>query len=181
LYGKIDRARTTPYKTCPQEKKVDHFAHAQLLTSQMGSESMCRRREIRLLHAAMAGNLIKAPNLPYLTDCLSGPGRVPQPRGQSPALASPGTDRVPPTRSLLGGAPVAAEVPGGIPPRHCWSLWTDGRWPFPTQDSRRQPPCALHGLCERERGVRPLHPRPVCRNQPPPLRAARPACVRTGA
>lgn len=66
-----------------------------------------------------------------------------------------------------------AEVRGPLGPRHRRDPWMDGRWPrlqprFRGGAALREPPSA--GVV---RGARPLHPRAVCRSQPPPARAAR--------
>ena len=65
----------------------------------------------------------------------------------------------------------ASEARGPLGPRHCWSLWMDGRWPhlkprFLEGAALWDPPSA--GVVH---GVRTLHPRAVCRSQPPPAKA----------
>jgi hypothetical protein len=94
----------------------------------MGSESMCRGREIRLLHAAMLGNHIAAPKSSILDRSplwVWAPN--PSPGGDHPPLARPGRDRLNPgPRPTV--RPAAAEVPGGSPPPallesvDCWPL-----------------------------------------------------------
>ncbi|KAJ5860053.1 hypothetical protein N7534_005330 [Penicillium rubens] len=83
--------------------------------------------------------------------------------------------------SVLGGfTHRSARGPFGA--RHRWSLWIDGRWPYPK-------PRFLEGAAPWDppfagvvHGVWTLHPRATCRSLPAPSRApGRIPCVRTGA
>ncbi len=78
--------------------------------------------------------------------------------------------------------PAVTEAREPFGARHRWSLWIDGRWPFPKLRFPEgaapwDPPFA--GVVH---GVRSLHPRATCRSLPAPSRApGRIPCVRTGA
>ncbi|KAJ5453344.1 hypothetical protein N7530_012811 [Penicillium desertorum] len=83
---------------------------------------------------------------------------------------------------LPGASAVVTEARGPFGARHRWSLWIDGRWPYPK-------PRFLEGAAPRDppfagvvHGVWTLHPRATCRSLPAPSRApGRIPCVRTGA
>ncbi|KAJ5482246.1 hypothetical protein N7475_001058 [Penicillium sp. IBT 31633x] len=108
---------------------------------------------------------------------------------RSGASRDPATPDPPPSRRGGGPSPrcapaasaVVTEARGPFGPRHRWSLWIDGRWPYPKLRF-------LEGAIPREppfvgvvRGVWTLHPRAVCRSLPAPSRASgRINCVRTG-
>lgn len=83
---------------------------------------------------------------------------------------------------LPGASAVVTEARGPFGARHRWSLWIDGRWPYPK-------PRFLEGAAPWDppfagvvHGVWTLHPRATCRSLPAPSRApGRIPCVRTGA
>ena len=83
---------------------------------------------------------------------------------------------------LPGASAVVTEARGPFGARHRWSLWIDGRWPYPK-------PRFLEGAAPWDppfagvvHGVWTLHPRATCRSLPAPSRApGRINCVRTGA
>ena len=83
---------------------------------------------------------------------------------------------------LPGASAVVTEARGPFGARHRWSLWIDGRWPYPK-------PRFLEGAAPWDppfagvvHGVWTLHPRATCRSLPAPSRApGRITCVRTGA
>jgi hypothetical protein len=169
-------------KKCPQEKKVGHFTHVQVSTTQMGSESMCRGRAIRLLHAASSEMILKAPNLPYLTDRLSGSGpQTPVPgaitrRWFSPT-ATASSDPARARRCSRGGRST-----GGLaPPALLESV--DG-WPL-VRLLRKIPggsrPALYTVFASVSAGSGPSTRGPYAATSPrPPGRSGRP-CVRTGA
>ena len=130
---------------------------------------------------------------PEVIVCCSFALRLPVPPRPSPvavcserpsrgAPVTPGLVVARVVSSQTWGVAVAPEARGPLGPRHRWSLWTDGRWPHLT-------PRFLGGAAPWDppfvgvvHGVRTLHPRAVCRSQPPPERVARlDSCVRTGA
>ena len=81
-----------------------------------------------------------------------------------------------------GASAAVTEARGPFGPRHRWSLWIDGRWPYPKLRFLEgaapwDPPFV--GVVH---GVWTLHPRATCRSLPAPSRASgRINCVRTGA
>ena len=80
-----------------------------------------------------------------------------------------------------GFTPATTEARGSLDPRHCWSLWINGRWPYlknrPLEVATLQYPPFVGVVC----GVWTLHLSAVCRSLPAPSRApGRIPCVRTG-
>jgi hypothetical protein len=69
---------------------------------------------------------------PSAPECFGQPrAAVLQPRGTSPATTGPGVR----PRAVTPGPDGAAEARGRSCPRHCWGLWTVGRWPALPSDS----------------------------------------------
>ncbi|CAP92671.1 hypothetical protein PCH_Pc16g00010 [Penicillium rubens Wisconsin 54-1255] len=166
LYGDFAVHGPPPYKNCPPEQFLATSTAFCIFTPQMGS---CWGGS----PTAVVSSGTQQRLIPPMT---SSPRSALGPLG---GHSAPGLVVMGALAELLPGASaVVTEARGPFGARHRWSLWIDGRWPYPK-------PRFLEGAAPWDppfagvvHGVWTLHPRATCRSLPAPSRAPGPDPLR---
>ena len=187
LYGVFAVHGPPSYKNCPPQQFLATCTAFCIFTPQMGSVGLCRDEDNSSQHLPCLADPLSGSDGCCLVPHLSAGGDHPPqrclraPATPGPPISSPrSVASATPGLGSYGGpslrwAPVASagvtEARGPLGPRHRWSLWIAGRWPYPKLRFLEgaapwDPPFA--GVVH---GVWTLHPRATCRSLPPPSRA----------